>query len=528
MVRKSSQAPVVNEFYYCVCAGSFVVKDPDSRPLVCKTCGKSSHRECARFSGNEEHFECVLCKVHTLDPFNAVEDFLWYDCIGNTSSYFVVDAASLRKWRSSNKDVYMACIPLNKERLQHEWPKTFQLKINNDIVHIVKEPSWEHKRRDNPIKITHAMRTGENLVNISSTTYNDNEPLFLLIMFLSKQVSIDAIINNVKNNQCVPYDDARSRVHSILNAEIGDDEIVCMDSTHKLDFSCPVTLDKIEVPTRGKFCRHIQCYDLSGYLKVMERTSAFNMRWRCPECQLIVKPHDLVVDTFVEKLMKELPNANTIELDKELNYRIIVDSNAVKAATLPQSEDELKEREAEATSEFNLSDDEAAIKASDAVIELVESDDHCEVICISDDEASVQPPTPRRNGRLRKPAASSPAKPRKARSKSAGSQDVKEPKPRSRSATPLPDRAAEGEIGTDTKKRRRKLRKPLEATQNFCSVIADSTLADCVNTFNQRNLNAFSKTTPSYDAFILNPPLMNEPSEHLVNSIFDGLGNQPM
>ncbi|BAM39974.1 uncharacterized protein TOT_020000241 [Theileria orientalis strain Shintoku] len=497
MVRKSSRVPVVNEFYYCVCAGSFVVKDQDSKPLVCKTCGKSSHRECARFSGNEEDFECVLCKVHTLDPFNAVEDFLWYDCIGNTSTYFVVDAVNLRKWRSNNKDVYMACIPLNKERLQHEWPKTFQLKINNDMVHIVKEPSWEHKRRDNPIKITHAMRTGENLVNISSTTYNDNEPLFLLIIFLSKQVTVDTILNNVKKNQCVPYDDARSRVHTILNTEIGDDEIVCMDSTHKLDFSCPVTLDKIEVPTRGKFCRHIQCYDLSGYLKVMERTSAFNMRWRCPECQLIVKPHDLVVDTFVEKLMKDLPNANTIELDKELNYRIIVDANALRASTLPQSEEDLKERVAEAAAELNLSEDEAAVKASEAVIELVESDDHCEVICISDDEAGAQPPTPRKNGRLRKSA-------------------------------PQSDKDAESEGTTDTKRRRRKLRKPVESVPSFYPLIEDSALADCVKTFNQRNLNAFSKTTPSYEAFILNPPLVDEDPEHFVNSILDGLGDKQM
>ncbi|EAN32544.1 MIZ/SP-RING zinc finger family protein [Theileria parva strain Muguga] len=485
MVRKSKVASITNDYYYCICSGSFVAKDPNYKPLVCKLCSKFSHRECTKYSGNQEDFECLLCKVHLLDPFNTVDNFLWYECIGNTTSYFVVDATNLRKWRSLNKDIYMACIPLNKEVLQHEWPKTFQLKINNDMVHVVKEPTWEHKRRDNPIKVTYAMRTGENLINITSTTYTETEPLFLLVMFVCNQVTVQNIIDTLKMNHTVPYEEARDRIYSILNAKIDDDEIVCMESTHKMDLTCPVTLDKITIPTRGRYCRHIQCYDLFGYLKVMERTSAFNMRWKCPECHLIVKPFDLVIDTYVEKLITDLPNVKTIQLDKDLNYRIILDLNNGRASTKAQSDDD----------QFNNDEDMDYVadlettmnSTTDNVIELESDEPPVDVICISDDDVTVEEPVPEVTEVPKPPA----------------------PRGRPRKNKPV-EKNVYNSSCVEKKVKKRKLKKPSDMSDTISITIADQTLADCVNTFNQQTLHSFTNSTPTYDNFILKPPVINQ------------------
>uniref|UniRef100_A0A3B0MW65 MIZ/SP-RING zinc finger containing protein, putative n=1 Tax=Theileria annulata TaxID=5874 RepID=A0A3B0MW65_THEAN len=487
MVRKSKVASITNDYYYCICSGSFVVKDPDYKPLVCKLCSKYSHRECTNYSGKQEEFECLLCKIHLLDPFNTVDNYLWYECIGNTTSYFVVDATNLRKWRSNNKDIYMACIPLNKEVLQHEWPKTFQLKINNDMVHVVKEPSWEHKRRDNPIKVTYAMRTGENLINITSTTYTENEPLFLLVMFVCNQVTVHNIIDTLKMNHTIPYEEARDRIYSILNTKIDDDEIVCMENTFKMDLICPVTLDKITIPTRGRFCGHIQCYDLFGYLKVMERTSAFNMRWKCPECHLIVKPYDLVIDTYVEKLIVDLPNVKTIQLDKDLNYRIILDLNNARSSAKTQSDDDQQLNNDEDMD--YVADLETTMNSTtENVIELESDGQNVDVICISDDDVNIQEPV---NDIIEPPKTPPTSRGRPRKNK-------------------IVDKNINSSSSSEKKTRKRKLKKPTDGPDSFAITIADKTLADCVNTFNQQTLHSFTNSTPSYDNFILKPPVINQ------------------
>ncbi|AFZ79123.1 hypothetical protein BEWA_019690 [Theileria equi strain WA] len=327
MNRKRTANSKYIEFFYCICKGSYTGTNASS--ITCKICKKQSHRICIHYNGPDKDFECMLCKVQLLDPFNTVEDFLWYDSLGNTTKTFTIDATNIKKWRSQNKDIYMASIPFNKEKLQHEWPKSMELKINSDIIHVVKEPTWEHKRRDNPIKITYAMRPGKNAVEISSSTYNETEPLFLVIMFLSKQVTVDRIIDIVKKKHVISYDDSLTRISTIINRNVGDDDIVCMEHTHRIDLNCPVTMDRITIPTRGRYCEHIQCYDLDGYLRVMEKTSAFNMRWRCPECQLIVKPYDLVIDSFVQKIIHDVPpSVSRVELDKDANYTIFLNDMA--------------------------------------------------------------------------------------------------------------------------------------------------------------------------------------------------------
>lgn len=74
---------------------------------------------------------------------------------------------------------------------------------------------------------------------------------------------------------------------------------------------------RIEVPCRGRSCLHLQCYDLAGYLLVTKNTKAFNTRWKCPECHLYVRPDELVIDGFVQKVLADTDeDATVVELEQ--------------------------------------------------------------------------------------------------------------------------------------------------------------------------------------------------------------------
>ncbi|KAK1442892.1 zinc finger miz domain-containing protein [Babesia gibsoni] len=313
-------------FTYCICEGTYFNESDRRAPLICKSCEKASHRSCTCYEGPDSEFECSLCRVQRLDPFNSVFKFLWYGRVGNSRTAFKVTIDYLEKWTSTNKDVYVVSLPLHKTKLMHEWPKTFELKINNEIVHIVREPNCDHPRRDNPIKVTYAMRSGDNIVELYTTTYGETGPLFFLVFMVSKRVTIERMVETIKKKRTIPLRLCKERIIDLVNNlnDEDDDDVICMEETNEIELNCPITLDRMELPARGRKCRHLQCFDLKGYLHVMQNTAVFNTRWKCPECELILKPIDLVIDGYVLNIIKNTSkDVSTVKIDREANYEVV-------------------------------------------------------------------------------------------------------------------------------------------------------------------------------------------------------------
>lgn len=49
----------------------------------------------------------------------------------------------------------------------------------------------------------------------------------------------------------------------------------------KISMKCPILKTRIRLPARGHECKHVQCFDLEGYLMMNCERGA----WRCPECK---------------------------------------------------------------------------------------------------------------------------------------------------------------------------------------------------------------------------------------------------
>ncbi|CDR95355.1 MIZ zinc finger domain containing protein, putative [Babesia bigemina] len=333
------------DFTYCLCYGEYVDPSDKSAPLICRSCEKLSHRHCTCYVGPDHDFECFLCQVQVLDPFNAVVEFLWYGRMGNKHEILKISAPQFDKWLAQNRDVYVVSLPLSKNKLVHEWPKTFELRINNELVHVVKAPNWGHTRRDNPIKVTYAMHTGDNMLELSSTTYDDPVSFFLIVIMVSKRISVERIIETIKKRRTITVFESKRRILEFLNTHFEDDDVICVKN-NRVELNCPLTLDRIELPTRGKLCKHIQCFDLSAYLQVMQNMSTFNKRWKCPECPLTVKPMDLVIDGYMLEILKSTPQgASTVELNETGDYRVVNCSSMCKYVKGPAELGKTKNRD---------------------------------------------------------------------------------------------------------------------------------------------------------------------------------------
>uniref|UniRef100_A0A8C9HGE6 GATA zinc finger domain-containing protein 14-like n=1 Tax=Piliocolobus tephrosceles TaxID=591936 RepID=A0A8C9HGE6_9PRIM len=323
-----------HEFASCICGGMHLTIISKACVVKCIECNKSLHVSCFTQTTcvykDIKHYKilCVLCRLKDMDPFYPVHKALWVKNLGSNSEKISIDAHDLKIWKNQNKEVIMFCIQMDNKRLstniplKQEWPKTLTLKVNGNISEKILAPSWEHKRRDNPLKITHILKAGPNEIDISITNYE--QPKFFVLAFVLCNLNTEqSIIENIIFKNTLSFKEAKQRIIHLLSMKHGDDEVMCMEVNRKISLHCPFSLDRILIPCRGVNCSHLQCFDLKSFIDVTKKTKAFNNRWKCPICSLVLRPKDLVVDTFITYVLSEVPqNIKEVELNKNGEFLI--------------------------------------------------------------------------------------------------------------------------------------------------------------------------------------------------------------
>lgn len=350
----------------CLCGGSTPFWPGPA--ISCTTCECRLHAPCMRWdtsiepAGGTLQFLCPACRLRQLDPFFSPVDLLWVSYIhagqpnasilatkdGDSAcvmgSTAVVSAHDLRSWRRRNYEVVVRCVRLGTpdaraKQLHHEWPRTLDLRIHNSVESVL-APRPDHKRRDSPVIITHYLKPGDNLVEIVATELvnatDGSSAAYALGILLCQSNDVPAIADMVKSAtaKSETFEGHRDRVTRLLNPDrvAEDDDVACMETNRKMRLTCPITLTRMTVPTRGRECQHLQCFDLESYVTVTKNSKAFNNRWRCPECPLVLRPADLVVDQFVQRVLKNVgddPDATTVELSHTGGWHVAAPLSAL-------------------------------------------------------------------------------------------------------------------------------------------------------------------------------------------------------
>lgn len=195
---------------------------------------------------------------------------------------------------------------VDQVKLCHVWPRTMTFAVNNKEVFVVKPPEEGHKRRDIPQEVSSHFAAGLNLVSVRLSDPQPETLYFALVLTAARDVAeLAAMVERVS----LPK--AQARVQDLfakLQGQGGakEEDIVCL-TTNKLKLLCPITMEKVEEPVRGEQCQHLQCFCLDAYLTSNLKMSAFNNRWMCPVCSLIIRPSDLRVDAYVRSILQSTP-----------------------------------------------------------------------------------------------------------------------------------------------------------------------------------------------------------------------------
>jgi len=282
------------------------------RPLKCTKCGaRCDMSEQSYQVKSPGQFWCPACRFREMDPFHpVVETFgLLHSARPSASGKldFVLDLPNLRQWRREGLNIHARMVNVGSCKLHHAWPLNLRFIANGAEAFMVEPPEEGHKRRDVPQDVSSAFRNGQNRVSLQ----------------ISDEHPADYLLGLVLVAACTPEDlqaqpqlctlkSARARVCDLLarkrsaGGKADDDTIVCL-APDTLKLRCPITMGRVELPVRGAECQHLQCFGLEAFLQINRQMRAFNNRWVCPVCTLVLRPPDLVVDQYVQDIISKVP-----------------------------------------------------------------------------------------------------------------------------------------------------------------------------------------------------------------------------
>lgn len=210
----------------------------------------------------------------------------------------------------------------------HTWPKGTFCQLNGTVIpNIVQRRQQSHdetlwKGNCHVLDLTpYFINSKENVLEILTTEY-DKEHVFGFQIAICENRSTQAFLNELL--PClpsVPYALALAKAREYVLAQT-----VCLDDSSDDDedysstvfqcfqLNCPISMKPIEVPVRGKNCKHMQCFDLNSFLGSNSFPSG--RRWRCICCDALVSVYDLVRCELFDKMIQERTATNAFEKDK--------------------------------------------------------------------------------------------------------------------------------------------------------------------------------------------------------------------
>ncbi|KAK6959929.1 E3 SUMO-protein ligase [Biomphalaria glabrata] len=121
-------------------------------------------------------------------------------------------------------------------------------------------------------------------------------------------------------------------------AESAEDDLSV--TTLSVSMICPIGKSRMVTPTRGKDCRHLQCFDGLTYLKL---NYCSRPRWKCPVCDSYCPENDLVIDPYFTELILKAPSSTEIIIHKDGSWSAQEsvaqqNKNVITALETPSSE----------------------------------------------------------------------------------------------------------------------------------------------------------------------------------------------
>lgn len=284
----------------CFCENPRSLSSSDEQTFKCWHCSGLFHAACMRKKGRAAAESCAYCFLERMAPLRRVVRPLFVGLLRKAYkkhhiNFFLPEVEGAQK-------VQVRCVRL-KEGAQTAclFPDVACVTLNQQRCcefELVNKQSCLKYRKDEPFYLRKDYYPGQdNLMVVSETLEPSREKEVrseaenhLLGIYLIEEVSIDQLIQQVVAEKTLGFSESAAMLQRGFGTGKAEDEISC--ELIKIPLNCPLTAAKIEIPVRGVFCNHFQCFDLRNYLTLI--SESVNPRWRCPLCKVLA--YDLEVD----------------------------------------------------------------------------------------------------------------------------------------------------------------------------------------------------------------------------------------
>lgn len=303
----------------CVCNGA----GQSAQHIQCSRCFHYQHKACIGRAAASLPYQCPLCHMRQLDPFETILDVVLPPTLVQTIGGGIAQKQFPYSMNQHGKllepgrrrMVQVRCVKLDSEGYVQNWPKECSILVNGRAVYQVRPPPKDNprKRRDSPLNITN-LSPGTN--NQAMVLKQKEEEVYAFGIFIVEQSNLETVFN-------------RFLYENVLSPEAGRSFIVSQTSdvnpeSSRQSLKCPLTRYLPDIPARGWLCRHVQCFDLFPYI-VMQVEAKTN-RWKCPICGSIVA--HVYVDKYIKCILdwaKEIPGCSLVEFQANGLYRLITE-----------------------------------------------------------------------------------------------------------------------------------------------------------------------------------------------------------
>ncbi|PGH02166.1 hypothetical protein AJ79_07712 [Helicocarpus griseus UAMH5409] len=202
------------------------------------------------------------------------------------------------------------------------WPTAIYIHVNG-TEHFVRRKV--HNGRDLPLNITNSLKEGLN-------------ELSLTILWGNSEIGKTSYFMAVETLEYAPYDRVRPAIqHLPLSASLdlikrrftglntNDDDIAVVDDHITIDLVDPFMARIFNIPSRGRYCSHTECFDLETFLstRLSRSVKGHGMAedWKCPICSNDARPKSLIIDDFLAVVHQKLEKEKQLDTVKAILVR---------------------------------------------------------------------------------------------------------------------------------------------------------------------------------------------------------------
>lgn len=136
------------------------------------------------------------------------------------------------------------------------------------------------------------------------------ETSVLAVALLKKKEDVRIVAKEIAQMNPLTSEEAKLKFESLKTNDL--------EVYNQFPIKDPITFSLIVVPARGVNCLHLSCFDLISFLTFNVQGSKF--RWKCPICKKILPINEILIDTHLHKIIKNLSKEYPEEELENLEY----------------------------------------------------------------------------------------------------------------------------------------------------------------------------------------------------------------